>query len=322
MTTENSSQETVQTTAPESSGDTSSSSSQASSSPESTPTEGSAPAYQPNYKFKAYNKEYEIEEPFRPFIKDPDLEGKFRKLHEKAYGFDPLKEKHDGLRQEYDTYKSKYEPIDRSLTTLGMLLENKDYETFFQKLNIPHDDLFKWADKKLKELDLPPDQRAEIDRQRQDRERLYYLDTQNQQLMQNYQSTASQARQLQLDNLLSRQDVSKYASDWDSKMGEIGAFRKLVIREAEAEFRRSNRDLSVEEAIQHVVSNFGKLLTPQEQAAAQQQEMSPEAMTMQAPQEFANGKRPIIPHVPGKGTSPVKKAPRSIADLKAMAKNL
>ena len=48
---------------------------------ESSASAGQAPpvpTYTPNYKFKAYEKEYELDELYRPLIKDADTEAKIK----------------------------------------------------------------------------------------------------------------------------------------------------------------------------------------------------------------------------------------------------
>ena len=126
--------------APETSTSQSSTSSTASEGMESSANNSQAPAvptYQPNYKFKAYEKEYELDELYRPLIKDADTEAKIKALHSKAYALDPMKEKLEGTRKEFDGFKSTVEPKVRAFEQFNKILENKDWDTFFKKLNVP-----------------------------------------------------------------------------------------------------------------------------------------------------------------------------------------
>lgn len=331
MTTDNSSQDTAPTSAPEASASTSTSSSQASTSTPQASTSASGgsvaqavqagadnagpatPVYNPNYKFKVYDKEYEIDPLFRPLIKDADTEEKIRQMHSKAYALETMKEKLEKTREESQQYRQSVSKDLKTYEFFNTLVGNKDWDTFFGRLGVPDEEIFKFVEKKIQMLQATPEQRAEYDRQIELKQQAYYQNQHIQELNQAYQTQAVQTRTMQLESLLARPDVQKYAAAWDEKSGSIGAFRQLVVDEAAAAFYTQGRDLSAEEAINLVVQKFGRVITPAQQAAMTQ---------ASAPMQTTPQGTPIIPNVAGRGTSPVKKAPKSLDDLRKMANEM
>jgi len=272
------------------------------------------PAYTPNYKFKAYEKEYEVDELFRPLIKDADTEAKIKALHSKAYALDPMKEKLEGTRREFDGFKGTVEPKIRAYDQFNKILENKDWDTFFKKLGVPNEEIFSYVEKQLALMNAAPDQRAEYERNMQLRQQAYAQEEQIRQYETAYQQQALQARHMQLDSLMSRPEVQKYAGAWDERAGNIGAFRQLVVDEAAAAFLATGQDWSAEQAVQHVVNKYGKVVAglggQPTQAYGGQQQTAPQ------------GAPPVIPHVAGRGTSPIKKVPKSLDDIKKLVSEL
>lgn len=343
MTTDNSSLDSAQTSASVDTGSTNTSDQQTTSSAEvvkhatevsksvenatATPpsVDGNAaamPSWQPNYKFKAFGKEHEIGQEFRSFIKDAETEKAFRKLHEKAYALEPLQADRDRFRTELETFKTSNEPTLKAVGQLNKLLNNKDYDNFFSGLGIKDEEIFNWVSKKLDVMNMPPDQRAHFEQQQQLRMQNYQLEHAHQEMQQQYQVQAVQARTMQLDSVLSRSDVGNYAQQWDQKTGEIGSFRNLIIEEAKAIYSQTGNDISAEQAVNHVIQKFGKVIG----SANGQQVVMPQAQMGQAPQglqdtsQMSQQKPPVIPHVAGRGTSPVKKAPKTLDDVRALAK--
>lgn len=338
MTTENSSQETASSSA--STSDTSSSS-VSQSSPQTTPQSVStpdaasastgsvassldssgnpvvsAPAYQPNFKFKAFGKEHEIGEDFRQFIKDKDTEEKFRKLHEKGYAMEKFQADEKRVKTEFDSYKTQTEPNMRAMNHFNTLLKNKDFENFFGGLGIPDEEVFGYVEKRLQLRNMPADQRAQFEQQAEVRKQNYAYESQLSEMQTKHQSLATETRTMQLDNILARPEVVSQASQIDRAYGEDGSFKKLVIEEAINHFNRTGEDLPADRAVQLAASKYGRFMQMQNNSAPSQMSQG------MAPQTSNPQQAPIIPHVAGSARSPVKKQPKSLDDLKAMAKNL
>lgn len=272
--------------------------------------------YAPNFKFKAMDKMHEIEEWARPFIKDAETEKAFRKLHEKAYALEDLRAQKESFRTQVEQIQPQFQEMAGQLQTFNALKQQGDYDNLFKFLGIGNEQILNHAQRILDVMKMSPEQRQDFDQQNQIREQAFQYQNQNQQLQQMFQQQAVQTRTLELNYVLDKPENKKVAEAWDSKMGTSGAFVELVKREAFNNVQLTGVDWTAEQAVQHVVNNFGKILTF-EQANAQGQFAQPGA---QASATQGQQQAPIIPHVAGKGGSPIKKKPKSIADLKAMAK--
>lgn len=279
-----------------------------------------APAYQPNFKFKAFGKEHEIEDTFRSLIKDKETEEKVRKFHEKAYAMEKFQADERKVRGEFDQFKQQADPNLKAMSHFNNLLKNKDWDNFFGGLKVPEDEIFNWVQKRLEMRAMPPEQRAEFERQAQVRQQNYAYENELTQTQQQYHQLATETRSMQLDNLLNRGDVSAQAEAIDKTYGQIGAFRNLVIEEALNHYHRTGQDLPADQAVNITIQKYGRFLSAQNPGAV----VHPQGNqgNAGAPQAGQQGQAPIIPHVGGSSRSPIKKSPKSLDDLKAMAKNL
>jgi hypothetical protein len=272
-----------------------------------------APTYTPNFKYKTFGKEMELDEFWRPLIKDQDSEKKVKDVFTRADAFDDLKTRHESSQGEFQQLVSEYTALDKDVKRVMKFRNDGDLDNFFMSLKIPQDQIFKWVEQKLTLQNLPPEQRQALESQAQERSQRYDLEQEKAELEQQYQTQAVQARTMQLDMTLSRPEVSSIASAIDSRVGRLGAFRDLVIEEAQKAWFIQGQDLSAEQATQLAIQKYGKLF---EQGPAPQAPMQGQAP---APQVQS---KPVIPAVQGRGTSPIKKAPKSIDDLRAAYKEV
>ncbi len=271
------------------------------------------PAFTPNYKFKVYDKEQEIDELFRGLIKDQDTEKKVRELHEKAYGLDVQKPKYDRLKNEFQEVNTKYTNIDKSLNQLSKYVQAGDLGSFFKAIDIPTEMVFEFAKRELEKLQAPPEQRAELIRGEEMQRRLMAIEQQNQELQHRYQTESLQARVNELETALSRPEISSVASNLDAIKGN-GAFRKEVIKRGKSAFDDTGVEISVHQAVMETVADWSQIF-----GAHAQQGMAQMTNQSQAPAS-AQTVKPTLPNVGGRSTSPIKKGPRSIDDLKKLAK--
>ncbi len=352
MMTENSSQVSAQTGAPSevaSSAPTMpTQGTEVSTSPVANPAEGSPatpqssagpvvpgapvvapPGYVPNHKFKAYGKEYEFEDWSKTLVKDAETEEKLRKLYAKAYGLEPLKEKFEKRETEFSQKEKHYSNLDRLAGEISHHLGSKDFDNLFGKqgLNVSFDDLANWVGNKIDAMRNPATA-AESERQAQIRYENFVLAQQNQQWQKQFQDVQHQTLAMQFESTLTRPEVNTFAQAFDSKMGKIGAFRDSVAQIGEYEYLKSQgqKVISPEEAITMAMSRFAPFVNsgaPQGQNGFQQTPMGANAQQtpqMQNPQQPTQA--PIIPHVAGRGSSPVKKAFKNLDELKKYAKTL
>src|SRR6266403_5535444 len=275
-------------------------------------------SYTPNYKFKAMDKMHEIEEWMRPYIKDAETEKLARKLHEKAYAIDDIKAQKDSYRQNYEQLQPQAQHMANQIATVERYKKTNDFDSMFNYLGITNDQILNHAQKILDVAKMSPEQRQQLDSQRYLQEQTFQQQNQNSELMQMYQAQAVQTRTLELNYALDRPDSKKISDAWDSKTGQPGSFRALVIKEAQNHAMLTGEDLSGDQAVQNVLNNYGKVLSLEAAIPQQNAQAIPQPGNLPGQPNAA----PIIPHVAGKGGSPVKKKPRSIADLKALGKSM
>lgn len=274
--------------------------------------------YTPNFKFKSYGKEYEIDEMFRGLIKDPETEKKVKSFFERAYGVDTMKSTNQKLKEDFNSFKEQTAQRDKALDTLSSYIQKDDLHSFFQALKIPEEKVLRYALDRVQYREMSPEQRAVIDAQYQERHRAMTLEEQNQMLAQQYQQEAARARGLELDYELNNPEVKAAAEAFDARVGQPGAFKQEVIRRGQYLWHTEQRDIPAKQAIHEVISNYG-LSSMQNQY--QQQGMPVNAGASQAPvtQQITQQIKPTLPNFRGSGTSPVKRVPQTLEDLKKIA---
>jgi hypothetical protein len=268
-----------------------------------------APEWKPNYKVKAYDNEYEIPEDFRAFI-NQENEKKFRDTFEKAFALDEMKGKYHKTKESYEKVNNDYTQVQTGLKTLGKYLENDDFDSFFENLKIPEKKLQEWMYKKLTMNEMPPEQRGIYQKNQEYLKKQYELEQQTESMqsklaeLEQYKQQESIAnRQKELDNVLNRPEIQSTMQQFDSKLGQAGAFRNEVIQRAAFVAQTQGKDLSPEEAVQEVL----KIVSWNQQGSGDK---------VLPPQ--AGEKKPVLPSLSGKATSPVAKQIKSIEELKKL----
>lgn len=282
-------------------------------------------AYTPNFKYKAALQEKEVDEFWRGLIKDEGSEKKVKEALQKLDGFDAVKTSRERLTQEYQSLSTDYKNQQAVVDRVEGALQRNDLTSAFRQLGVTPEQVFRWTQEQLQRMELPPEQRRAFEEAEQLKTQQLTMQEQMTQYQSMYEDQAVQARTVHLDLVLSRQEVSQTAERWDQLMGQHGAFRDQVVQEAQNAWYQQGKDLSAEQAVQIVMSKFGKVLSGQQMPGIQSQ---PEAMTAQQMQQppqmqvHAPQAKPVIPNINGKGTAPIKRVPKSLDDLKKMAKEL
>lgn len=276
-----------------------------------------APAYTPNFKFKyrgldKNDVEAELDDLFKPLVKDADTEKKIRELHEKAHGLDFVKADRDRLKSAYEPLEQKFESQAQALTQLGQFVQKKDYQSFFEALRIPKEDILQYALREVQLAQMDPQQRAQYEAQRQESQRAHALEMQNQQLQQQFQQLTVNQREMELGGVLQRAEVAASVASFDQRMGRPGAFRDLVIQRGQYHALALGVDAPAEQVVSEVLAMIGA----QAAAAGQAATGNAAGSTVQA---GSGGKPVVIPNIQGKGTSPAKKIPHSTNDLRKLA---
>lgn len=284
-----------------------------------TSVEASAAAsWTPNYKFKAAvergdQKEFEFEDWAKKIV-NQENEEKLRQLYCKAYGLDYLKERYQNTRQITDQLTTENSGYKAAFEEAKMYIKSGDYGSLLQGLGISKKDIYQWVYNDLEQANMPHEQRMALQAQQQERQRLYQLEQQNQQLSQNYQNTMVQMREFQLDTVLQSNEVAQVAADFNAQMGNPDAFRNEVIKRGVA-YAQIGQDISAQQAVAEVLQLIN--------AAKQQTQVDQPGITNQATQAQAvTQKKPVIPAVGGKNSSPIKKSPKSLDEIRKLSASL
>lgn len=278
-----------------------------------------APVYTPNFKFKfaapgtSKQEEREFDDYLKAAIKDEETEKKIRELHEKAYGLDFVKADRDALKQAYQPLEQEYSKLQQSLTQLGGFVRKKDYDSFFETLQIPREDVLRYALQLVQVQQMSPEQRAQFEAQRAESQRAVALEMQNQELSQRFQQMQVHQRTIELDTALTSPTVAEQIQAYDARAGRPGAFRDLVIQRGQYHYMASGVDLPAGQAVQEVLGMLG---LQGQQAAGQAAGVAGVA------QPASGGAKPVIPNIQGRGTSPAKRVVKSTDDLRRLANQM
>lgn len=269
------------------------------------------PMYSPNHKFKAQGKELEFDDWAKGAAKDAATESKIRDMHEKAYGLDSVKQARQALQAELQETQEKLSSTDRAIDTIAEYAKVKDWDSFFESLNIPKNDVLKYALELVKREQLPPEQREQWEASRNSQQELKRLQEQNAQMQSEKAQHQVDKRSGELDNEISKTGTSDLAEAYNNGMQDPNAFRNFVIRIGQA-YASQGQDISAEQAVNEATR----------QLRASQSQTRQEPTTQQGKNVVPPSKKPVLPNIQGRGTSAVKSSVRSLDDLRAKAKEL
>ncbi len=282
--------------------------------------ETEVPKFVPKTKFKVMEfgtdnqVEHEVPDLLKGLMKDEKSQEEVLALLNKAYGLEPVKQARAKAQQERDQVRKELTGVTGSISELRATYQRGDIDQFLDKLQIPHERMLQWALEKVNYSQLPESQQRDITEKRDAQRRAYAAEqaagTQEQRIFEQERQT----RQLMLDHGLTRPDTSAFSQSYDAKVGKPGAFRDEVIAQGELAWVQSGGKtvLTPDQAIEAAMAKWKSFIvpatTPPGAAAAAT------TTTKAAPA--------TIPNVgAGRGSSPVKQQPTSIADLKKLRDN-
>lgn len=298
------------------------------STPEVTPPEGgeaaaptaTPPTYTVNPVYKVKNMEKKFPEWLLPVVKDQKTEEQVREILSKADGVDFIKQDRQALKERTQQYEQRiqqhYAPMEQAVNRFVHFRQQKDFDGCFQVLGIQPQEVLQWA---LKYAQMPPEARDASHRATAQSLQAMDAQTQQQLMQQQYQQQLVQYRERELDFTLARPDVSTAIQAFDAQHG-AGAFRAEVVRRGQF-YAYQGKDISADEAVNETLKLLGPLMSaPQVPTQSVGQVPAQTAPEAQAPQ--AQAAKPVIPNIQGRGTSPAKVVPKSLADLRKLGKQL
>jgi hypothetical protein len=296
--------------------------------PEKENPEPESEQYEPNFKYKYKDEEFEFDEKVKGFIKDKETEQFFRDMVTAQKAHSEYKEL-GGIReiqekfQDYEGKVGEFDKLNQEIDQLSGLLgmgTPAGFEAFRNFLGINKEMVMKWAVEEA-QASQDPQQAQMIEAQRQMQEQNFNLQYQNSMMQNNMEAQESQQRNAELDSLLGSSDVSKA---YDNLVGTPGSFRQAVIEHGIAAWNMDKKVLSVPEAVQAVEQRFQGLIANQNSGTNQQVAQNPK-QTQSDPERTVvvrqEGKT-TIPSVGSGGSSPAKKKFTTLDDLRSHAKSL
>ncbi len=267
-----------------------------------------AQPWTPSYKVKAYDKEHEIPENFRPFI-NQENEKDFKDIFEKAFALETIKGKYQKTKEIYEKVNNDYTTVSKELGKPSKYIQNGDFDSYFSYLGIDDAALQKWMYQKLTISELSPEQQALYHKNQEALKKQYELEQQNSELKvqadEYNQIKTEQAiakRSQELDTELARPDIASISRNFDSKAGKQGAFREEVINRASFLVQQSGKDISAKDAVAEVL----RLVAWDKQITGDK------VLPTKA------GDKPTLPSLQGKASSPVAQKIKSLDDLRKL----
>lgn len=282
-------------------------SSESTGSTSQTVTDGTAtpPAWAPNFKYKALDKEHEIEEEYRSYIKSADDEKKIKRLFEQKAGVEHLKTERNTFREELQTTKQKVESYDGSFAKFNELTSKGEFKKAFEVFNVPKEVLLKAA-KQVIEFDELPQQQQQMHNQMQEQERHNaMLSEERNQVLSQMNQFKTQLLQSELQTVLGRPDVKAVSQKYDEANGP-GSFFELVKSRGQQAAKFSGTDPTASQVVDELLKQYKPFLS---QSAPQ-------------PQAPVQKDLPVIPATgSGNSQSPGERKPQSFAEMRKIAAN-
>lgn len=294
---------------------------------------GAEEKYVPNYKYKAADKHLEIPEAFRPLIKDKESERSVREIFEKVDGFERTKaraEKYESevkeVSQQFRQWQEDATPYIQRVNEATKLMQAKDYDSFFELIGVPEQEIQQWMYNKLKATgpDADPMQRQMYQQQIQARKQSYEFENQQNQYKQKYEESEKQRLAIETKlyqdeyvRVTAQPEVAGVVSFVNSTWGEQ-AFLKEAVAIATQRRMDGQPFQSAAEAVNAVVEKYKPLLGSANISAGEANRAANQA----AQKTGGSGKLPVIPRIEGQDMSPVKSKPKTLAELKELARKV
>jgi hypothetical protein len=287
--------------------------SEADSNPELTEA---APAWTPDFKLKVMDKEFEIDEFYRPLVKDEDTLKRVKRMQEQILGLPHIEAAREEFKSKYNQVLPRvkeYEVVESKLNRLSAYLQKNDFDSFFSDLQIPQEMVHKWLQQKQSEQSLDPQVRQRLEEARLQERKAYDLSQEVERYRQQEQQAVLQQSYMQVDQAIQSlaPDISVQFND---RMQNPDAFKNAVINKGVA--------------IQQQYINAGRSAKPQlyEVIESVKQVLARVMGIHEAPLSPAQSGKPaevpVIPIIKSGSASPIKTGPKSIADLKKLAASM
>jgi ribosomal protein L19E len=314
------------------------------------------PKFTPNFKFKAYGKEYEIPEQFRGLIKDEQTQKELHDLFSSAKGIEHLKPHYEKVRTEHQQLVQQHTNLVKQIQPINEAIKRKDVQSLVDMGVLDEQTLLQYGVARAKYYQAPAEQRQVFDERHQAQRQARELQNQQQTSQERYLDELANARSQLLDFELTKPDVAPIVQVYESAPGQQpGAFKEAVRQYAHAQYLTTGRDLSPQEAAREFLNQF-RAFMPQPAAVPGANTMQPMMghppagahvypgnvnpgypTQPQAPNPYqVHGQYPapqamtppppvpqppvkVLPNIQAQNASPTKQIPRNLKELRDLA---
>lgn len=277
------------------------------------PAQAQAPQFQPDWKFKVKDKEFEIDEWARPLAKDEETYKKLKRVWERHHGLDEVVGSRDQLKkqlEQFEPVKKEYETITKRLNEISHYYNKGDFDSFFEALQIPYDTIFNYVKQKHQMSQLPQEVQHQLEKSRQAEREAYNYKQQLDELSQSQDQLRQQQQSQYIDSVI-QSKAGDVAQKYNELMGHPDSFKAFVVLKGQAMFQTLGQHAPVDQVVEAAKNDIAKLFGNVAPANPAPQSAAP------VPGE--QPKPPVIPAVRAGSQSPVRQPPKSLDDLKKLA---
>lgn len=264
----------------------------------------------PNTKYTVNGQEFEFDERIKSSIKNKEDEDWFREVFEKSSAFDDKKtklnktrERYDSLNQEFNAYKNEIEPL--------IEMKNRgDYKNLIKAIGIDGQTIIQLAQDQIAYNQLTSEQKAQYNRIEQASFDHYEIEKVNRNYEQRIAELEARENKSLVLSELNRPESREAINSFDQRNGKDAFFNEVVKRGAF--YEKVHGIVKEPSSLVDEVLQILNISTPQSPTASKNSNL-----------DNIVEKPPVIPNTGQSGSgSPVKRTPRSLDELKELAKGL
>ncbi len=253
-------------------------------------------AYTPDYGYRFQDKTHEIDEFWRPLIKDKDTEAKVRDVMQRAQAVESYKTQ----LQEFEGKLGETSKVTDTVQALNDLYNKGDHERVLEQIGYTDEMLYKIVAEKIQRAKMPEDQKRLWEEKRQTQLENERLQRDTETARARYSEEITRTIDYQLTQELGKPEYQSMIKMYEGANGE-GSFRKLVIdRGAFLGNQRGGVTIPPHELIPMVSKEFQPFMVGNQTAA---------------PVVQRTGLK-VVPNVGAGNASPAKQGIKSIDDLR------
>lgn len=270
--------------------------------------------FTPDFKYKFNGQEKELEDFWKPLVKDKESLQKVRDAVERAEALDM----HKGKSKEFQEKLSQYEPVVQDVQKYQQMFveatQNSDFgkhRELLEELGYSKDLLKDVVRHMLKEEQLPEEQKQILEQQKRAELEKKELLTQNEQVRAQYSDMVRDMTAQQMDLEFGKAEAQKLIKAYEAANGD-GSFREMFLKRGSYYVTEEGRHVPPSEVMGRILKEFNPFITNQGAGAP----------VATQPASVVREKPKVMPSVGAGNGAPTQSSITSIADLQKKYKQL